>query len=290
VWAKSTRNYKGKLQEKVKQLLEEIERVNEEEEQEYGDRDLEELGEEGPIDAEKLEKKIQELNERLKEDPDDRQMPFGHKKLAKAVKTLETDYLPRQQKYEEQESKFKGRSRYSKTDEDATFMRMKEDHMKNGQLKPGYNVQMGTENQFVMGFSLHQRPGDIGCLVPHLEEVKEQLGRIPDNVIADAGYGSEENYAYLEQYGVESYIKYNTFHVEQKKRRKKNRFLASRFPLDPESDTFRCPADRRLIYRNARERSTENGYLTKFRNYECESCGGCTLKPDCTRSKRNRWI
>jgi transposase len=283
VWAKSTRNYKGKLQEKVKQLLEEIERVNEEEEQEYGDRDLEELGEEGPIDAEKLEKKIQELNERLKEDPDD-------KKLAKAIKTLKTDYLPRQQKYEEQESKFKGRSSYSKTDEDATFMRMKEDHMKNGQLKPGYNVQMGTENQFVVGFSLHQRPGDPTCLVPHLEGVKEQVGRLPDNVIADAGYGSEENYAYLEQQGVETYIKYKSFHLEQKKRRKKNRFLASQFPYDAESDTFRCPADRRLLYRRTRKYTTANGYVTTRRLYECESCEECVLKPDCTRSKGNRWI
>ncbi len=217
-------------------------------------------------------------------------MPVGHKKLAKAVKILETDYLPRQQKYEEQESKFKGRSSYSKTDEDATFMRMKEDHMKNGQLKPGYNVQMGTDNQFVVGFSLHQRTVDTTCLVPHLDGVKEQVGRLPDNVIADAGYGSEENYAYLAQQEVESYIKYNTFHVEQKKRRKKNRFLASQFPYDAETDTFRCPADRQLVYRYSRERSTDNGYLTKLRNYECESCEGCALKPDCTRSKGNRWI
>lgn len=283
VWAKSTRNHQGKLQEKVKQLLEEIERVNEEEDGEYGDRDLEELGEEGPIDAGKLEKKIEELNERLRGDPDD-------KPLAEAVKTLVTDYLPRQKKYEEQESKFKGRSSYSKTDEEATFMRMKEDHMKNGQLKPGYNVQMGTENQFVVGFSVHQRPGDPGCLVPHLEAVKQQLGRLPRNVIADAGYGSEENYAYLQQQGVESYIKYNTFHLEQKTRRKKNRFLASRFPYDQETDTFRCPADRRLVYRYTSQRRTENGYLTQRRNYECESCEDCALKPDCTRSPGNRWI
>lgn len=292
VWAKSTRNYQGKLQEKVQQLLEEIERVNEEEDEEYGDRDLEELGEDGPIDAEKLEQKVQELNQRLKENPDDEQ-------LAKAVKRLETDYLPRQRKYEEQQSKFKGRSSYSKTDEDATFMRMKEDHMKNGQLKPGYNVQMGTESQFVVGFSLHQRPGDSTCLVPHLEGVKQRAGRLPDNVIADAGYGSEENYSYLAQQGVQSFIKYNTFHLEQKKRRKQNRFLlalaaqaqvASQFPYDPETDTFRCPADRSLIYRRTRTYTTDNGYLTTRRLYECQSCEGCALKPDCTRSKGNRWI
>jgi transposase len=283
VWAKSTRNYKRKLQENVKKLLDEIEQMNEEENEEYGDKDLEELGEDDPIDAEKLEKKIQELNERLKEDPED-------KKFAKAVKKLREDYLPRQKKYEEQEENFKGRNSYSKSDVDATFMRMKEDHMKNGQLKPGYNVQMGTENQFVVGFSVHQRPGDIACLVPHLEQVKAQLGRLPANVIADAGYGSEENYIYLERQAVGNFIKYKTFDAEQKKRRKKNRFLASQFPYDEEQDEFLCPADRRLVYHYTKTRYTENRYLKERRYYECESCEGCALKPDCTRSKRNRWI
>jgi transposase/ribosomal protein S15P/S13E len=283
VWAKSTRNYRRKLQENVKKLLDEIEQVNEEEDEEYGDRDLEEMGEDGPIDAEKLEKKIQELNERLKEDPKD-------KKLARAVKKLREDYLPRQRKYEEQEQKFRGRNSYSKSDEDATFMRMKEDYMKNGQLKPGYNVQVGTENQFVVGFSIHQRPGDITCLVPHLEQVKAQLGRLPANVIADAGYGSEENYAYLERQAVGNFIKYKTFDTEQKKRRKKKRFLASQFPYDEEQDEFLCPADRRLVYRYTKARHTANGFLKERRYYECECCEGCALKADCTRASGNRWI
>ena len=88
--------------------------------------------------------------------------------------------------------------------------------MKNGQLKPGYNLQMGTEGQFVVGFSVHQRPGDPGCLVPHLKGVKDKLGRLPKNVIADSGYGSEENYAYLDQEQVGNYVKYNTFGKEQR--------------------------------------------------------------------------
>ena len=282
VWAKSTRGYKRKLQENVKKLLDEIEQVNEEENEEYGDRDLEELGEDGPIDAEKLEKKIQELNELLKEDPED-------KKLAKAVKKLKEDYLPRQKKYEEQEQLFQGRNSYSKTDVDATFMRMKEDHMKNGQLKPGYNVQIGTENQFVVGFSVHQRPGDSGCLVPHLEGLKAQLGRLPEKVIADAGYGSEENYVYLDEEGAEAYVKYNTFHRDQKKR-KKDRFRAASFPYDETSDEFFCPADKRLIYQCTEPYQTENGFPTELRVYECEDCSRCELKTQCTRAVGNRRI
>jgi len=283
VWAKSTRRYKQKLQENVKELLDQIEQVNEEENEEYGDRDLDELGEDGPIDAEKLEKKIQELNELLKEDPED-------KHLAKAMKKMQGDYLPRLKKYEEQESKFQGRNSYSKTDEGATFMRMKEDHMKNGQLKPGYNVQIGTENQFVVGYSVHQRPGDSGCLVPHMKGLKAQLGRLPKKLIADAGYGSEENYAYLDEEEIEAYVKYNTFHQEQKKRSKKKRFLADQFPYDDEKDEFLCPAEKRMVYKKTTRYKTVNGYLTERRVYECEDCSGCALKPACTRAKGNRCI
>jgi transposase len=284
VWAKSTRNYQRKLQENVKKLLEEIEQANEAEDEAYGDRDLEEMGEDGPIDAKKLEKKIQELNERLKGDTED-------KKLAKAVKKMSEDYLPRQKKYEEQEKIFRGRNSYSKTDLDATFMRMKEDHMKNGQLKPGYNVQIGTENQFVVGFSVHQRPGDSGCLIPHLEGLKTQVGRLPETVIADAGYGSEENYLYLEEEGAEAYIKYNTFHQEQRKRkRKQDRFRAASFPYDDDKDEFICPAEKRLSYRWTQPYQTENGFQTKLRVYECEDCSRCELKTQCTRAVGNRQI
>ncbi|MDU5146138.1 MAG: transposase [Paenibacillus dendritiformis] len=86
-------------------------------------------------------------------------------------------------------------------------MRMKEDHMKNGQLKPGYNVQIGTENQFVVGYRLHQRPTDTRCMKPHLEKVKNALGKLPGTIIADAGYGSEENYACLEEENAEAIVK-----------------------------------------------------------------------------------
>jgi transposase len=139
VWAKSRAKYQERLRQKVKELLEEIEQINEAEEAEYGDKDLEEMGGNGGLDAEKLERKIAELNQRLKEKPDD-------KKLAKAVKVLEKDCLPRQKRYEEQQCKLAGRSSYSKTDEDATFFRMKEDRGAEKPLpKPAYNVQLGTE-------------------------------------------------------------------------------------------------------------------------------------------------
>ena len=283
VWAKNTQRYKAQLQEKVERLLEEAERLNDEENEEYGDRDLEEMGEAGPIDAEKLEQKIKELDELLKQRPDDKQ-------LSKAVKELKKDCLPRQKKYEEQERILGDRNSYSKTDPDATFMRMKGDPVKKAQPKPGYNIQVGTEGQFVAGWSLHQRPGDSGCLVPHLEQLKRWVGRLPKKVMADGAYGSEENYAYLEDEEVGSYLKYNTFDKEQRKRYKPDPFQADQFGYDGRKDEFICPADRRLIYIETKVRTTENGYRSERRHYECEDCGGCSLKEQCTRAKGNRRI
>jgi hypothetical protein len=169
------------------------------------------------INGEQLKVMIEILNKRLQKRPED-------KKLAKVVKILETDCLPSEEKYEEQEKILTGRKSYSKTYTDASFMRMKEDHMHNGELKPGYKVQIGTENQFVVEFGIHQRPGDTTCFIPHMERLKQQYIRLSKREIADAGYGSEEKYAYLEKEPIESYVKYNRFQQEQKRSWRKQYF------------------------------------------------------------------
>jgi transposase len=290
VWAKSRKKYDERLRQKVKEILEEVERVNAAEDERYGDEDPDDPSGKKEIDAEKLEKKIRELNERLKQKPDD-------KKLAKAVKTLTQDCLPRKRKYEEQERKLGGRNSYSKTDEQATFMRMKEDRGAEKPLpKPAYNLQMGTENQFVVGFSVHQRAGDTSCFIPHLEGVKRQLGgRLPRQVVADAGYGSEENYAYLEDNHLENYVKYASFHRQQQRHRKpeliqRKRFLSENFPYDPLTDQFICPAEKPLTYRYTGHEKSDNGYPIQTRHYEARNCQDCPLKPQCTRTKGNRHI
>ncbi len=283
VWAKSTAHNKATLQEKIKLLVEQIERANEAENAEYGDRDLEEMGGPEPLDPKKLEEKIRELDEKLAGKTKD-------KAKAKALKTLKEDCLPRSQRYEEQEETLAGRSSYSKTDEDATFMRMKEDHMRNGQLKPGYNVQIGTEDQFVVGFSVHQKPGDTTCLIPHLNHLEEQLGKLPQNVIADAGYGSGENYEYLAQKNLGNYVKYRDFDQEQKRRFKKAAFRAENWPYDPQADEFTCPAGQKLRFRKTQYHRSETGYLRELRIYAAEDCSGCPHREKCTRGRGNRHL
>jgi transposase len=320
VWAKSTQRYQKQLAEKVAALLEEIEQVNAEENARYGDRDLEEVGEDGPIDPHKLEQRVAELNADLQgeiqaslpseEEPPTQAEPRlsqvlesklqevqqalvenpDNKPLKKAAKLLEKDFLPRARKYEDQERKLAGRNSYSKTDPEATFMRLKDDPLGNGQLKAAYNVQLGTENQFVVGFSLHQQAGDANCLVPHLEGVKCGLGHLPKKVNGDAAYGSEENYAYLEQEQVGNYLKFGGFDREQKKRYQPDPFKAENMPYDPERDQFTCPQGKRLRYRWTEHRKTSNGYATERRVYECESCQECPLKEKCTRAAGNRQV
>lgn len=292
VWEKRNRRYKERLQEQIGELLAEIEAVNAAEDAEYGDKDLEELGgsgSRGGMDAAKLAEKMVELNKRLAEQPD-------NKELKQTVKTIQKDYLPRMRKYEEQERKLAGRSSYAKTDEDASCMRMKEDRgAEKPWPKPAYNVQLGTEDQFVVGFSIHQLAGDPGCLIPHLEQVRARQGRLPKKIIADAAYGSEENYDYVERNQLGNYLKYASFHQEQHPPRKpelqrKRLFRAENFAYEAEKDEFICPAQKRLTYQRTIRVKSDNGYIAQRREYECAECANCPIRPECTQAKGNRRI
>jgi hypothetical protein len=200
-------------------------------------------------------------------------------------------------KYEQQTQVLNGRSSYSKTDPDASCMRMKEDRgAEKPWPKPAYNLQMGTEGQFIVGFSVHGRAGDTACLIPHLEQVRTNLkGGLPKKIVADAVYGSEENYAYLEEHGAENFLKYNTFYQDTHHYRKPeilraHQFRAENFAYDPESDPFVCPAGKSLHFQYTSRYTTDNGYVTDRRIYECYDCATYPLKSQCTKAKGNRKI
>lgn len=289
VWAKKTQKYKEKLQKQIEELLNEIEGVNERENEEYGEKNLEELGEQSAVTSEKLKQKVAEINAQLKEKPQ-------AKPLKKALQKLEEEHLPRLQKYEEQERILNGRNSYSKTDPDASALRMKEDRAARKPLaRPAYNVQTGTEGQFVVGYSIHQQADDTSCFIPHMQKQQFPQGRKFKNASGDAGYGSEENYAYLEQQGIGNYFKYNSFHQELHPPRKpelleKIRFKSTYFPYDQQKDEFICPAQNRMVYIETKPYKSKNDFLSERRIYECLSCSTCPLKPNCTKAKGNRQI
>ena len=283
VWRKSTEKYDQKLNEKFKQIILAIEDVTKEDEQAEQQKELQEKLEEAPISSEKIEATVKTLEERLERDP-------KNKVLRKAKRQLEKDILPRKQKYEEQQLQFGDRNSYSKTDKDATFMRMKEDHMKNGQLKPAYNVQIGTEKQFVLGFSLHQSAGDTGCLIPHFK-IQEKYNRPkPKALGADSAYGSEENYNYCDENGITAYVKYNTIDKEQTKAWKHQIGKIEHMTYDEELDEWICANNKRLIFTYESKRKTANEYLSVKRNYLCIECHGCPFQTQCAKGKDEKKI
>jgi transposase len=276
VWKGSVEKNKLKLENKIRSVLENIESAitadNQDENTPSEDMDL---------DSERLRNKIDELNHKLS---------MLNKKQQKEVKQLESEHLPRLQKYEQQLETLGGRNSYSKTDTDATFMRMKEDHMKNGQLKPAYNVQISTENQIIVNFSMHQRPGDTATLIPHLEQFETQQGKQSEEVVADAGYGSEQNYEYAESNEIEAFIKYNFFHKEQKKKFKNDPFHPSNLFYNAEKDFIVCPMGQQMKCISVQKRKSELGYESQVKVYKAINCEGCPLRWGCHKSKDNRQI
>ncbi|BCG61364.1 IS1182 family transposase [Paenibacillus sp. URB8-2] len=283
VWGKAVSKHKTKLQENVHALFATIEAAENQEEAKHQGNDLAELGESSAISAEKLEQVTQELEARLLNKPKD-------KLLKKAVRKLRKDLLPRLLKYEQYQALLGDRNSFSKTDPDATFMRMKEDHMRNGQLKPGYNVQIGTENQFILAYSLHPRPTDTRCLQPHMEKARQMLGKLPQTVIADAGYGSEENYAYLEKEEIQAVVKYGSYHQEKSKAWKEKVGRIENWAYDEAEDTWTCPAGQMLHFRRESKETLASGYEIRKRHYRSQNCDGCPLKDRCTKAAGNREV
>ncbi|NRO62433.1 hypothetical protein IMAU30025_01094 [Lactobacillus helveticus] len=175
--------------------------------------------------AQETEAEIEKLTEEIEQEP--KAIPGGSPRkarrrgLKKLLHKLRKDYVPRMKKYEEAEKIFAGRNSYSKTDHDATFMHMKEDHMKNGQLKPGSNIQAATTNQYVVDFALYPNPTDFKTLEPFLKQMPT-LNKF-DKIVADAGYGSEYNYSMLEkEYPDKKYYIPYTMYEKEKTRKYKN--------------------------------------------------------------------
>lgn len=133
------------------------------------------------------------------------------------------------------------RNSYSKTDPDATFTRMKEDAMRNGQTKPGYNLQIGTRNQFLIDFRLFPNPTDTLTLRPFLHSFEQRYNRLPTVGVADSGYGSEGNYQFMQDNGIEAFVKYNYIHKEQRPCYISNPFHTESLHYDAEEDYYVCP-------------------------------------------------
>lgn len=207
--------------------------------------------------------------------------------IQKWVEQLE-EFIERKERYDTSKDLMKNRNSYSKTDTDATFMHMKDDHMRNSQLKPGYNVQIAVESEYVTGVEIFQDRNDVATLIPMLNVMLEKLGRKYTNVIADSGYESEENYRYLEKEKITPYIKPQSYEIWKKKSFKNDikRFENMRY-LE-EADAYVCANDRILWPVGIHHKKSASGYRSKLTVYESEDCSSCTYKSKCTKAQGNR--
>ena len=275
VWRGSVEKYDARLKAKTEALLRQIEQNHSIENRE------------NPAAEELTAEDVAERVGRIKDKVD---ADILSKEDRKALKQIETDAVPRMNRYKEQLETMGSRNSYSKTDPDATFMRMKEDAMLNGQLKPGYNVQISTENQFITNFGIYQRPTDTLTMIGYLESFKTRYGMQSEEIVADSGYGSEENYEYIFSNGMTPYVKYNMFHVEQRRVYRNDPFRVSNLFYNPDGDFFVCPMGQKMKFIRQEKRYTASGYQQTVSVYRAKRCEGCPLRGQCHKSRRDRQI
>lgn len=182
------------------------------------------------------------------------------------------------------------RNSYSKTDHDATFMRLKRDYMGNDQLLPAYNLQTAVCDEYIAAVDVKHYASDMECFVPLMEKFNEMYGHYPKYPVADAGYGSYNNYLYCEEHGMEKYMKFTMFKKETTdKKYHKDPYRAVNFGRD-ESGNPICPNGKRFYFKGKRH-VYKNKYGRTEELYECESCDGCQHKKECSsKASGNRTI
>jgi len=278
VWAKSIQTNKKKIEKQLKELWSYVESVYKQESLEVTTPDIEN------ITPEKVSQAIDKINEALATKKVD-------KKVKQKLNYAKKNWSKNLEKYEKQEALLSGRNSYSKTDVDATFMRMKDDHMKNGQLKAGYNLQISTNTQYITHYSLAQTTADTTTLKNHVKEHIETYEQIPETLTADAGYGSEENYQDLESKQITAYVKYAGFHKEQKNKKKtKSPFDSENLYYNQEQDCYYCPMGQQMENIGTFSKKTKTGFEQTVTQYQAQNCKGCPLRGLCFKGKANRII
>ncbi|MFV8830586.1 IS1182 family transposase [Alkalihalobacterium sp. APHAB7] len=290
VWRKAVEKYSANLVEKSNQMYDEL--LEKEIIPEIERENLDELSTEELVKVvEKLDAKVEEYDNQIEasKDVSERKQLRSERKAPKQYRKQFKDFVARKQKYQNDMDIFAERNSYSKTDHDATFMRMKDDYMKNGQLKAGYNVQIATEGQYTLAFDVFSNPTDTRTLIPFLDKIEEGFFKLPPYIVADAGYGSEQNYVdVIEHRERIPLITYNLYRKEKKKKYKNNPFHSANWKYDEENDSFTCPNDKNVMFRYWSNRKDKDDYTRALKIYECEDCSGCPFRSQCTKAKEGQ--
>lgn len=281
VWRKTVEKNRARLQEKIRVLLGQIDEVIA--------QDKVSESEKMELTPEALDSLIGDLKDALEAEPRpaDKERKKLQREKKKRIKELEK-HRDKLDEYDSRLERIGERNSMSKTDPDATFMRMKEDAMNNGQTKPGYNLQISAENQFITDFALFHNPTDTLTLIPFLNSFLGRYGHLPSVAVADSGYGSEENYRFMDEAGMEAYVKYNRFHIEQRPRYKPNPFHHDNFHYNAAEDYYVCPMGQHMRRIGTTRSKTASGYCSESARYRAQNCHGCPLRCLCYKAGGNR--
>jgi transposase len=278
VWGNAIKTNKERMAKQIDELWQYAQSVAEDELKDTAPLDFK------TIDADKVIQAVKQIEEAIR----DKEVP---KKVQQKLQYAKKNFAGKLNEYQAKEAVLDGRNSYSKTDTDATFMRMKEDHMGNGQLKPGYNVQITTNNQIITNYDTFPNPADTLTLPAHLDSFKELYGHTPETLTADSGYGSEQNYACLQANNCTGFVKFNYFHQEQQGvRLKKYPFAADNLFYNAAQDFYVCPMGQHMEKVAVYKIKNNNGFEQTISRYQAKNCNGCPLRGACHKSKENRSI
>ena len=236
------------------------------------------------------EKHLSKILRKLYKIKDEESIEFVHgsgcrkTQLQKHIELLE-EYSARLKEYSRELEVLGDRNSYSKTDPDATFMRMKEDAMLNGQLKPAYNLQLGVDSGYISWLTLSPKPTDTSTLIPFLTGMETALKHRYPVVVADAGYESEENYSYLEDRGISAMIKPANYEISKTRKYKQDISRRENMPYNPDGDYYTCRNGCRLYAQGIHHQRTASGYVRKQAVYRCYECAGCPHRAECLKGK-----
>jgi transposase len=279
VWKKSIQTNKEKMKKQLAEIWDYAQNLADDEDRLPDPPDF------TTIDSEKVKDTVDKLNKALSKKKD---VPS---KVKAKMRYVTKNFPENIEKYERQEEILGQRNSFSKTDNDATFMMMKEDHMKNGQLKPGYNIQISTSNQCIVNYTIHPNPTDTRTLESHIIQHEKSYGKSPKSITADAGYGSEENYNILEQKEIRSFVKYNMFDKQQHQVTKdKTPFSSDKLYYQKESDSYICPMGQQMKFIGEVKRKNSTGFEQTIKRYQAKNCKSCPLNGTCHKSQGNRTI
>ena len=207
--------------------------------------------------------------------------------LQKSIEKLE-EYLLKFKEYNRKVYTCGNRNSYSKTDIDATFMRMKEDAMKNGQLKPTYNVQHGVDAEYITWLTVGPELTDTTTLILFLKSMEENSNFKYLKIVADAGYESEENYSVIEENNQISFIKPANYEISKIRKYKNDISRIDNMDYDSESDLFICQNGKKLIANGVKIRKSKTGYESVKTIYICEDCSNCNYKSQCIKGNNSK--